>query len=69
MRVDLSCARLRGALNEVGKRVLELVHEFYEVGIHCLRSWLNLYWADVVGGRRGKVVVSQTARVAWRMNR
>ena len=38
MRVGFWCTRLGGPLTEVGKGVLELVHELYEVGIHDLWS-------------------------------
>ena len=40
--------RLCHALTEVGKRVLEFIHEFYEVGIHDL--WDRTDIAQMVEG-------------------
>ena len=37
IRTSLRRTRLGGTLTEIGKRVLEFVHEFYEVGIHDLQ--------------------------------
>jgi hypothetical protein len=50
------------ALTEVGKRVLEFIHEFYEVGIHDSWNWTDIAQTVEEGGR--EVVVSSTARVA-----
>ena len=63
VRVDPRKQSLTVSLTEVGKRVLELIHELYEVGIHDLPLLLERYRVDVEGGR-GKVVVSVTAWVA-----
>ena len=54
--------RLCHALTEVGKRVLEFIHEFYEVGIHDLWDRTDIAQMVEEGGR--VVVVGRTARVA-----